>query len=467
MTESETPDACPTASISECSKSLSARCDFARGCEPSAGSEESSSERRPTMDYTVSMRSRWRIYLEPERKELSNTIDGRYDLIQPIARGAQGVVYRATERRIDGNRLVAIKLFRPVLERPRFLCEAELIKANHHDHLVSVYDYGEHAGFPYVVMEYLRGDSLREALRSRQAVPWRTAVHYAIQLCKALDFLHQINVVHRDIKPDNCLIERSNGNGEVLKLIDFGISVRVCYSALTATGPSTTGTLPYMAPETILGRGYDHRSDLYSLGATLYELITGCVPFPVKSLYELCNVLSSESSPTAPSSHGLGRETPDAIDKIVLKALARDPERRFRSANELAESLTRVIGEEPRGRDQDIAVLGDATSDPAVQDEFNHATAVFPRPRSEATTLDSHRMAIRSDVASLELRRMAAQTAREELEVLGRVAEIHAKMSPLGVRVFPYRDEDNCVQIAIETAHPVKRPAHPLRAAGN
>src|SRR5579859_236545 len=198
----------------------------------------------------------------------------------------------------------------------RFRREAKNAAALNHPNIVSIYDRGEAEDTYYIAMEYLDGRTLKELIVSRGAAPVNVAIEYARQILSALRFAHRHGIVHRDIKPHNVLVD---GEGRV-KVTDFGIA-RAGTSQMTDAG-SIVGTAQYLSPEQARGADVDQRSDLYSLGVLMYEMLTGEVPFSGDTPVEIA-MKHLSTAPEPPSK--LRPDVPPALDKVVLRALAKDP----------------------------------------------------------------------------------------------------------------------------------------------
>ncbi|MFG1708493.1 Stk1 family PASTA domain-containing Ser/Thr kinase [Nonomuraea sp. M3C6] len=275
-------------------------------------------------------------------------LGGRYELDGVVGRGGMAEVYRARDIRLD--RIVAIKTLRSDLARDhtfqaRFRREAQSAASLNHPAVVAVYDTGEDASegapVPYIVMEYVDGRTLRDLLRQdRRLLPER-AVELVDGILRALDYSHRGGIVHRDIKPANVMITRA---GDV-KVMDFGIARAMADSAATMTQTAQViGTAQYLSPEQARGERVDARSDIYSTGCLLYELLTGQPPFtgdsPVAIAYQ-----HVREDPIPPSQ--IDREIPPWADAIVLKAMAKDPAHRYQSAGEMRADIQRAMSGMP------------------------------------------------------------------------------------------------------------------------
>jgi beta-lactam-binding protein with PASTA domain/predicted Ser/Thr protein kinase len=286
-------------------------------------------------------------------------IGGRYELGELIGYGGMAEVHRGRDVRL--GRDVAIKVLRPDLARDpaflhRFRREAQSAAGLNHPSIVSVYDTGEDANadgttVPYIVMEFVEGRTLRDILKAEGHLPARRAMEIVSDVCGALDFSHRNGIVHRDIKPANVMITDSGA----VKVMDFGIARAVADSAATVTQTANViGTAQYLSPEQARGEAVDARSDVYSTGCLLYELITGSPPFqgdsPVAVAYQ-----HVRENATAPSTRNPA--VPPAVDSIVMKALAKNQLNRYQSAGEMRSDLQRALANQPVTAE---AVMSDA-----------------------------------------------------------------------------------------------------------
>ena len=271
-------------------------------------------------------------------------LGGRYELDGIVGRGGMAEVYRARDIRLD--RIVAVKTLREDLARDqtfqaRFRREAQSAASLNHPSIVAVYDTGEDdtggSHIPYIVMEYVDGRTLRELLREdRRLLPER-ALEITDGVLRALDYSHRNGIVHRDIKPGNVMLTR---DGKV-KVMDFGIARAVSDAQATMTQTAQViGTAQYLSPEQARGERVDARSDLYSTGCLLYELLTGRPPFlgdsPVAIAYQ-----HVRENPVPPSR--VDPEVPQWADAIVLRAMAKDPRDRYQSAAEMRQDIQRAL----------------------------------------------------------------------------------------------------------------------------
>jgi serine/threonine-protein kinase len=274
--------------------------------------------------------------------EAGAVLAGRYRIERLLSRGGMGAVFEATQLGLD--RAVAVKMLLPALSRDekmreRFRREARSAASLRHPNIIQIYDYGISDHGPYIVMEYVRGLSLRELLRQgplaiEQAVEWMS------QICSAMATAHAAGIIHRDIKPDNILIEEQAGGGSTAKVLDFGIAkireAQAEEAETNLTGANIIGSPAYMSPEQCQAAPLDARSDIYSLGIVLYEMLTGATPFG--KLPPAAMMMHHVSSRPARPSEARG-EISDALDAVLAKVLAKDREMRFATASEFAAEL--------------------------------------------------------------------------------------------------------------------------------
>src|ERR671918_1576211 len=277
---------------------------------------------------------------------LINTLfDGRYRILRKLGSGGMANVYLAEDE--DLGRRVAIKILNERYANDesfieRFRREAKSAAGLSHPNIVSIYDRGEAEGTYYIAMEVIEGRSLKELIMTRGPLPIGLALAYARQVLDALRFAHRHGIIHRDIKPHNILIGPENR----LKVTDFGIA-RYGPSQMTEAG-SIMGTAQYLSPEQARGAPVTAASDLYSAGIVLYEMLTGKVPFGGDSAIEIA--MKHVNEPPRPPSQ-LRSEISPELDQIVLRALAKEPEDRYQTADDFIEDLERVEAGLPISRE--------------------------------------------------------------------------------------------------------------------
>jgi beta-lactam-binding protein with PASTA domain/tRNA A-37 threonylcarbamoyl transferase component Bud32 len=312
----------------------------------------------------------------------------RYDVGQVIGRGGMAEVYEGTDRRL--NRRVAIKVLRPDLARDpmfqeRFRREAQSAAGLNHPNIVAIYDTGEdligngenQVSVPYIVMEYVDGETLRHHLNNGPRILPERALEVIAGVLAALDYAHRHGIVHRDIKPANIMI---NTNGDA-KVMDFGIARAMTDAATAVTASSSVmGTAQYLSPEQARGELVDARSDLYSTGCVLYEILVGKPPFNGDSAVAIAYQHVNEIPP-APST--IDSEVPNQLDLIVLTALAKLPSNRYRSAAEMRADVERALAGMPifaRGltKAELDATTANTMAIPVVQDSID-----APKPQAD------------------------------------------------------------------------------------
>ena len=263
---------------------------------------------------------------------------GPYRVDKELGSGAMGTVYRAKHK--DNGERVAVKLMSPALgtseqARLRFIRELDILKQLNHPNIVRYKGSGRFHGSPFFIMEYVEGDSLDHVMARRDRVTWEEIVEFGMQLCEALQHSHDKGIIHRDMKPSNVMVLRDG----TVKLTDFGIAKDTDVTALTAAN-STVGTAAYMSPEQCRGaRDITFKSDLYSLGVMLYELLTGRKPFTADTAMEM--FLKHANAPFAPPSQWVP-ECPTWLNTIICQLMEKKPEQRPQSAATVAEALKQV-----------------------------------------------------------------------------------------------------------------------------
>lgn len=266
-------------------------------------------------------------------KYLGTCLDDRYEIVEVIGAGGMAVVYKAIDQRL--NRFVAVKILRDELARDeefraRFQIEAQAVAMLSHPNIVSVYDVSHTAGVEYIVMELIEGVTLMQYMQKKGALSWKEAAHFSTQIAKALEHAHSKGIVHRDIKPQNIMILRDG----TIKVADFGIAA--LESAQEQRSDQTVGSVHYIAPEQARGETPDTRSDIYSLGVVMYEMLTGQMPYDGETAEQIA--LKHIAGVAVPPRQ-LNTEIPEELERITLKAMNADIRERYQSASELLTDL--------------------------------------------------------------------------------------------------------------------------------
>lgn len=277
---------------------------------------------------------------------VGKVLGNRYEILEEIGAGGMAVVYKAHCTVL--NRNVAIKVLRNDLRENeefvrRFNIEAQAAASLTHPNIVAIYDVGHDEGLQYIVMEYVEGETLKKYIDRKGKLPWREAAGYAIQICRALEVAHQHGIIHRDIKPQNIMMSRDG----TLKVTDFGIA-HASSQATVTIGSNAIGSVHYLSPEQARGGYTDERSDIYSLGIVLYEMLTGRVPFDNDSPVSIA-IKHLQEKPVPPREYNIA--IPMALEHIVMKAITKEQSLRYSSAADMLNDLEAVR----KNPEQDIA----------------------------------------------------------------------------------------------------------------
>ncbi len=280
----------------------------------------------------------------PTSFEPGTVVAGKYRIERLLGEGGMGVVLEAKHVALDTP--VAIKFMHPHAASNeeaarRFTREAKAAARLRSEHVARVLDFGSDDDTPYIVIELLVGSDLSELLRAEGSFPVSAAVEYVMHACEALEEAHSQNIVHRDIKPSNLFLTHRPTGEPSIKVLDFGVSKITAPDGAGTLHSTSTGSMLgsplYMSPEQLRSaRDVDARSDLWALGATLHELLTGLVPFPAESIMDLCLKVTGESPIPV---HQIQPDVPEALAEIVMRCLERDPQKRFQTARELRTAL--------------------------------------------------------------------------------------------------------------------------------
>lgn len=266
-------------------------------------------------------------------------LGNRYEIIEKVGNGGMATVYKATDKVL--KRYVAVKILRDEFTTDeefikRFEVEAQSAARLTHPNIVSIYDVGVEGNLYYIVMELIQGKTLKEIiLEEKGPLPWKWSVNVAIQIASALEIAHRNNIVHRDIKPHNIIITEDG----IAKVTDFGIAKAVSNSTITAFG-TTIGSVHYFSPEHARGGFTDAKSDLYSLGVVMYEMVTGKVPFDADTPVSVA-LKHMQEQPEEPIE--VNHNVPKAVNKIIMRALQKDTNLRYQSATEMLSDLRKAL----------------------------------------------------------------------------------------------------------------------------
>ncbi len=282
-------------------------------------------------------------------------LGNRYELLREIGCGGMANVYLAHCRLL--NRNVAVKILKSEFANDkefleRFNKEAQAAGAISSSNIVNVYDVGHDGDIHYIVMEYVEGQTLKEYIDANGMLSWQEAVEYAIQICSALDKAHKNGIVHRDIKPQNIILTDDG----VLKVTDFGIA-RATSNETVNMGESTMGSVHYFSPEQARGGYTDEKSDIYSLGIVMYELVTGILPFNGDTPIAIA-IKHMQQKPVSPKEYNIS--IPLAVESIILKAMSKEQHSRYQSAEEMVADLNKAM-QQPDVFAEGNTVINDST----------------------------------------------------------------------------------------------------------
>lgn len=292
---------------------------------------------------------------------MENIILGdRYELQEKIGEGGMSLVYKARDKKL--NRFIAVKILKHEFINnedivDKFKKEATAIANLNDPYIVNVLDVGSQEDYNYIVMEYVKGKTLKEFIREKGRIPYDLALNFSVQIAKALDCAHKNNIIHRDIKPQNILVTEEGS----LKVTDFGIAKSTNSSTITNTS-NVIGSAHYFSPEQAKGNYIDSRTDLYSLGVVIYEMVTGRVPFDADSPVSVA--LKHIQEEVVPPKN-INSAVPESLNKLILKAMEKEQIKRYQSAKEMIVDLDKI-------KNDPNAIIGTV---PVTEDDF---TRVMP-----------------------------------------------------------------------------------------
>jgi len=296
-------------------------------------------------------------------------IGNRYEIVETIGKGGMAIVYKAKCQIL--NRYVALKVLRPEYREDkdfisRFKVEAQSAGSLSHPNVVSIYDVVQEDDLDYIVMEYVEGVTLKQYVEAKGTIPWREAVDYAAQICAGLDHAHKKGIVHKDIKPHNVIITREG----TLKITDFGIA-KVMSSSTITTGNTTMGSVHYFSPEQARGGYTDAKTDIYSLGVVLYEMVTGKLPFDGDTAIAVA-MQHIEKEPILPSV--LAPDIPKSLENVIRRAMSKEKALRYDSVMQMLVDLKKVY------TGNDVEFHGETDGDTVI------TPIVKPKPDNKSGT---------------------------------------------------------------------------------
>jgi serine/threonine protein kinase len=300
---------------------------------------------------------------------------GAYRILKVLGTGAMGVVFQAEDPHL--KRLVALKVLRPALAASaefhrRFLREAQLAAAIDHEHIVTIYQVGEDRGVPFLAMKLLEGESLEDRLKNGGRLPLSEVLRVGREVAEGLSAAHAKGLVHRDIKPANIWLETGRDR---VKIVDFGLARGTGQDAHFTQAGAVIGTPAYMAPEQANGEEVDARCDLFSLGVVLYRISTGQLPFPGK---DTLSVLKALATLTPEPPHKIVSSVPRAFSNLVMRLLAKDPDERFQSGQEVAEAIAALE------RGETVAEVPAPNKSPEKKGREKEKATASPAPATES-----------------------------------------------------------------------------------
>lgn len=312
---------------------------------------------------------------------VGTTLGGRYEILEKIGSGGMASVFKAKDTLL--NRYVAIKILRDALEGEEqvvsnFIKEAQSSASLSHNNVVSVFDVGEDQGINYMVMELVDGITLKEYIKENGALPWQEACDYAIQIAQGIGEAHSRNIIHRDIKPQNIIMTAD----KTLKVTDFGIA-RAIAADTTIVGGTALGSVHYISPEQARGGFTDARSDIYSLGIVLYEMLTGKVPFDGDTPVSVA-LMHLEKEPV--NVKCVNMAIPTDLAYVVMKAIAKEQSARYQNVNEMLDDLHAVLAEEPLPSKEGAELSGVVS--PRPDEMFDTEDPVYNDPEVDSDEED-------------------------------------------------------------------------------
>ena len=307
--------------------------------------------------------------------ELGTMLSGRYEVLKRVGSGGMADVYMAKDHKL--NRNVAVKVLKSeYVEDEKFLkkfeTEAQAVARLSHQNIVNIYDVGMEDGINYIVMELAEGITLKEYIRKKGYLSPKETVEISTQIASAISHAHKNHIIHRDIKPQNILVSDTG----IIKVTDFGIAKATSSNTVTSTA-TAMGSVHYISPEQAKGRFCDEKSDIYSLGITMYEMVTGHVPFDHENGVTIALMhLQNEITPPSQIRDGI----PDSLEKIILKCTMKKPEERYQTADDLIADLRLVFEDTSGGY---VGVVPAIDDSPTIMIDQNELTQRINIPKKD------------------------------------------------------------------------------------
>lgn len=341
---------------------------------------------------------------------------GRYEVLGELGQGAMGIVYKARDPLID--RVVAIKTINLGLAQEekeeyegRFYQEARAAGRLNHPNIVTVYDVGKSGDIAYIAMEFLEGRELRDILDDEPVLPVAQTLDIVAQVADGLAYAHEHDIVHRDIKPANIMVVR-DGHA---KITDFGIA-RMAFSAVRTQTGMVLGSPKYMSPEQVMGKAIDQRSDIFSLGVMLYEMLVGQTPFNGENV----NAITYQTLHTIPAPpRTLNPALPEMLNFIAAKALAKEPDDRYQNATDLAADLRACRDTLPPPGQQPEAARSGSAGEASSPDAFV-LTSKMSASEEEAAAVPLAGLSLAFDSSAATMRLATLTGSQEDIEALAR-----------------------------------------------